>query len=355
MNQWEEKLFQLDEREKILKRLYENGGQNLVDQPMSYAQYIECLENGSCLNDELGNYYRDKSKDNLGNTVDEVEAVTEGNEIMVITHQRYSYPVMHNHAYVEILYVYCGKCVHFVEEHSFEMNTGDVCILAPNAMHAISVTSTETTVINIMVSKKLFDASFLGMVKGSRILIEFFEHVLYNKKVSPYIIFPTGKDCWMKNTVLLMYQETVERYYAFEKSLCLYMEQVFIHLIRRYEMQAIVSDPIDVSMNGNIVPVLGYISVNYNRVSLKDTASFFGYSASYLGKMIKKYTGKTYGTIISEIQMENARRLIEEDQMNITEICQEVGCFDASHLNHKFKKFYGKSPEEYKKDLKEKG
>ena len=279
MDQWEANILRLSERELKLKKLYESGGQYLLEQAMTYAQYQEHLENGECLDDEIGQYYRDMTRNNLGSTNEEVETITKGNEIKVIRHERYSYPVLHNHSYVEILYVYSGSCIHFVEEHSFEMMEGDICILAPNATHAISAMSSEAVILNLLVSKKLFDSSFLKMIKGSQVLMDFFEHVLYNKRVSPYIIFRTEGDNWLKHTMLLMFKEENEKNYAYEKSMKLYMEQVFIHLIRRYEMQAIVTDPIDVSLNDHIVAVLGYISVNYNRLSLNETADFFGCTA----------------------------------------------------------------------------
>lgn len=348
MDKWKRKLEQLNEREKKLKCLYESGRKEMVESVLSYEQYCSCVEMGKCLDDEIGRYYRDKSKNLLGYTIDEVEVISK-EEIDVVVHQRYSYPVMHNHAYVELIYVYSGSCIHFVETGSFEMKAGDICILAPNAMHAVSVSSDDVTVVNLMISKKLFDAAFLGMIRGDRLLVDFFQNVLYNKKVSPYIIFHTKQDALVRKIVLDMYREREEMLYAYKENLELYIKQLFIHLIRCYEMLAVVSDPIEAIQDDHIVAVLGYISVNYNWVSLKAVSDFFGYNDSYLSKLLKKHTGKTFSVIITELQMEHAGKLLEEGKLSITEICQCVGCFDSSHLNRKFNKFYGMSPDEYRK------
>ena len=46
--------------------------------------------------------------------------------------------------------------------------------------------------------------------------------------------------------------------------------------------------------------------------------------------------------------MKNAARLLEETRLSLTEIGEEVGCYDASHFTHKFKNIYGVTPKEYR-------
>jgi AraC-like DNA-binding protein len=45
--------------------------------------------------------------------------------------------------------------------------------------------------------------------------------------------------------------------------------------------------------------------------------------------------------------MEQAVRLMDGGKHNLTEIAQEIGCFDTSHFNKKFKAVYGISPRQY--------
>ena len=122
-------------------------------------------------------------------------------------------------------------------------------------------------------------------------------------------------------------------------------------MIRYYQMQAIVAESVQYTHDNHIVAILGYISVNYNQVTLKETAEFFNYSEAYLSRMLKKYTSKTFVQIVSELQMKHAKELIEAGKLSLAEISQEVGCFDASHFTKKFKKQFGISPDEYRKQL----
>jgi len=344
-------IFQLSDFEIKLKKLYLNGNKPLFKSPMSFEDYKELTILQPDLLDS-SNYFADQTQGHLGITIVEVEKISKGDEIVIFVVERYTYPVLHNHSYIEMVYVFGGSFTHFVEDQTFTMNPGDFCILAPNAMHAVAVESDDTIVVNLLISRNVFNNSFLKLLRGGSLLIEFFENILFNKRVSPYVVYPTGDDPWLHQVMLNMLAEYSKKAYAYKESLELYTRQLFIHIIRNYEMFARVSDTIDNSQDNNIVAILGYISVNYTHITLKELALFFNYSEAYISRLLKRYTGKTFGLLITELQMKYAKELIEEGCLNMAEISQKVGCFDASHLNRKFKKIYGIPPIEYKKNNK---
>ncbi|WP_050639806.1 MULTISPECIES: AraC family transcriptional regulator [Clostridia] len=347
-----DKLFELSNLEKIFKAEYENGGQMYLNKPMTNRMYKEIISKKRKFKEyysEIEIHHEGILNDTMGNTIKDVNI--DGEYIELSLHGRYSFPLLHNHEYIELIYVYSGNCTHFVEDQSFEMKEGDVCILAPNAMHAISAVDDEAVIINIMMSKKMFNTSFLNILKGEQLLSDFFENVLYNRRVTPYIIFPTANDPWLHQTVMTMYRESIHKDYLFNEIEILYVKQLFIHLIRRYELMAIVSNPINSSPENNIVSVVGYISVNYNHITLHKTAEFFGYNETYLGQMLKKYTGKKFTTLLNEVKLSHAKNLLETSTMSITEIGCEVGFYDSSHFTRKFKEVFGITPKSYRTNL----
>lgn len=338
--------FPLSEKESAFKAEYENGGQELLKKPMMFEEYKHLSEKQKKNYDQMEGYHTNTPN---GTTRDIAET---GDIVEVVRHGRYSYPIMHNHMHVELVYVYSGQCVHYVEEHVIPMKEGDFCILAPSTMHATAVEDDDTIVFNLMMSRQMFDASFLKILKTGKVLSEFLNRILYKKQVSPYVLFQTGEDEWLHQTMLNVYQERKRKDYLYNESVTLYAKQIFIYLIRNYELMAIVSNPIDNSQENNIVALLGYITVNYNHITLKQVSRFFGYNEVYLGQTLQKYTGKSFNTLVTELQVENARRLLKESYMNIAEISSEVGCYDASHLTRKFKKAFGITPNEYRKQVK---
>lgn len=340
-------LFALSNQEKHFKYEYENGGSEYLKKPMSYAEFEELSSEKRKYYMEAETYHETVTTNAPGNTIKEFDY--DGDQVEVVLHGRFSYPIMHNHAYIELVYVYSGRCTHFVEKQVIHMKEGDLCILAPEAMHAVAVEDENTIVINIMMSRQLFDFSFLKILKGGRMALDFLENILYRKKVSPYLIFPTGEDKWIHELALKIYKERKEKDYLYNESVTLYVKQIFIQLIRSYEMMAIISDPLDNSQENNIMALMGYLSVNYSHVTLKQAAQFFGYNENYLGKILMRYTGKTFSCLITELQMENAKQMLEETNMSITEVSTAVGCYDSSHFTRKFKKTFGMTPQAFRK------
>ena len=400
------KLETLTEREKQMKKLYLGEGNDFLSRPMSFAEYKQLIREHPEYPD-VGFVYEMGSMARLGTTVPEVEALTNGDAIDVEVHERYGYPVVHNHVYIEMIYVYSGICTHYIESRTgrkpgtggsrktqlneepvsdgklwlsgasgterkpetgsnseiyedfgtfsgwkgFQMKEGDLGFLSPNVRHVITALADDVIVLNVLLSKQLIDTGFLALLKDKYLLADFFKNILYERGASAYILFPTGADPWMKQTFGLIYQEEQKREYAYREYLVLYVKQVMIHLIRRYQLQAVVAESVQQEMGSHVVAILAYISVNYNQVSLKQTAEFFHFSEAYLSRMLKKYTSRTFVQIITELQMKHGKELIEEGKLNLAQISQEVGCFDASHFTKKFKKQFGISPEEYRKKL----
>lgn len=343
------KLEQLDGRplnddEKIYKNAFLTGGADMWQHPISFASYENYIEEGIIDVSGTSPNYRVKSKEGAIYTAGSVKNSA---NIDISLHMRYSYPVLHNHDYVEIIYVASGECTHYLEDTSFGMYSGDVCILAPNAFHALSCTNDDSCIINIMMNRKYFDKHFMDILRGGKLLSGYLESILYSQVASPYILFPTGADPWLRILAQHLITECHGDLHAREYSIRLLSNSFLLHLVREYEMNAIVPDHKSNTQNSLIVAVLGYLSVHYNTTSLSDTADYFGYSSSYLSHMIHENTGKTFNAIIHEQQMEHAAALLRNSKMSITEIAQEVGCFDSSHFGKKFKSFYGCSPKQY--------
>ena len=334
----------LQEDEILLKKSYKKEHLFLWEKPMTFTEYEQYKAEGLIIPTPTGHYYKEKSIDRLGVTVNDV--ITSSHTDITL-HIRYSYPVLHNHDYIEIIYVAAGSCQHFFENTSFQMKEGDICIMAPFTLHALSCTNDESCILNLMVSKKVFNQNFLELLRGGKVVSEFLEKIIYQHTASPYILFPTKRDPWLLELATRLITEKKLKLHAYEYSIRLLANEFLLHISREYEAFAIVPDQQGNSQNTLIVAVLSYLSVNYSSATLHDTAAFFGYSSAYLSRFIRENTGKTYNTIITELQMEHAMKLLKSGEQNLTEIAHTVGCFDSSHFNKKFKNVYGISPKQY--------
>jgi len=90
--------------------------------------------------------------------------------------------------------------------------------------------------------------------------------------------------------------------------------------------------------------------INDNRgkvVSLQDVASKLNISSGYLSTIFKQYTGVSFIDYVTEVKMEEAKRLLKEGKYKIYEIAQMTGYENAYYFSKVFKKVTGITPREF--------
>ncbi|MDH3323756.1 MAG: helix-turn-helix domain-containing protein, partial [Flavobacteriaceae bacterium] len=88
------------------------------------------------------------------------------------------------------------------------------------------------------------------------------------------------------------------------------------------------------------------------KFSINDLASEIGFSKSQIWRKVKASTGKTTNEFIREIRLNEAAKLIEQDQYTASEIAYRVGFNSPSYFNKCFHDHFGVTPGDYK-ELKE--
>lgn len=84
-------------------------------------------------------------------------------------------------------------------------------------------------------------------------------------------------------------------------------------------------------------------------LNLKIISEYFNYNNAYIGKKFKKETGISYSQYLDEIRMGKAKQLIKDSKLMIYEIAERTGYMNLDYFYKKFKRFYGMSPNEYRK------
>ena len=86
-------------------------------------------------------------------------------------------------------------------------------------------------------------------------------------------------------------------------------------------------------------------------LSLTRVAKAVNISASYLSEKFKKVTGINFVDYVVRARIENARALLEDVDVRISEIAFAVGFQSLSQFNRVFKKLSRKSPTEFRARL----
>ena len=83
-------------------------------------------------------------------------------------------------------------------------------------------------------------------------------------------------------------------------------------------------------------------------ISLDDVSSYCNISSYYFSKLFKQETGENYVEYLNKVRIENAKRLLNESDSSIKEVCYSVGFSDPNYFSRAFKKYEGVTPSEYK-------
>ena len=100
----------------------------------------------------------------------------------------------------------------------------------------------------------------------------------------------------------------------------------------------------------DVYTCMSYVRNHVNTpLSLDDVAAVIGRSVSYTGNLFKKETGKTLGNYITECRLEEAKSLLHYTDMTLAEISCYL-CFSSqSYFQNVFKKEYGVTPMQYRR------
>ena len=91
-----------------------------------------------------------------------------------------------------------------------------------------------------------------------------------------------------------------------------------------------------------------YIKKNYNKnISVENIANLLGIERSYLSRLFKTHKNKSTQNYIIDYRMHKAKKMFEEEDMNVSQVCAAVGYTNIYCFSRIFKSRVGMPPKEY--------
>ena len=92
-----------------------------------------------------------------------------------------------------------------------------------------------------------------------------------------------------------------------------------------------------------------YIDRNFQKdLSLDEVSRMVNISPYYFSKLFKQGTGENFIEYLTRVRMEHARRLLEDPDASIKQVCVMSGYGDPNYFSRLFKKYEGVTPSEYR-------
>lgn len=234
--------------------------------------------------------------------------IRSGRNVSIIKHPRYFPRFYHEHLFFEIIYVLNGSCTQIFENQSISLKTGDLCIMAPNIVHAIDVFD-DSVILNVIIRRSTFLDIFINTVRDKTQISMFFLNNIYEKNKIPYLLFHTNGDLKIRNYILDMYLEQLENDEYSDRIICSILTIFFTQLIRLHQKDLEMPQE-KASLSHSETTVFNYIVNHYASVSLEEVAAHFHFSVPYCSKLIKKISGQTFSELLENIRLQQSENFL---------------------------------------------
>ena len=136
---------------------------------------------------------------------------------------------------------------------------------------------------------------------------------------------------------------------------CYFVEFLY-SLIRSDELSSHsipqIKPPIEISDNKLVDKINELLNQSiYSPLTLQTICEHFNLSKSYICRIYKDYTGVGIMKKLSELKLKEAKKLLRQDTMNISQTADKLAYSGIHNFTRAFKNFTGVSPTDYKKRL----
>lgn len=252
---------------------------------------------------------------------------------------------MHTHNEWEIFYIDSGEVTCVTETESRKLKAGEVIIHSPNTSHnTICNGKTSATMFNVLF---YCDSPEIECLKDKTLSV-------------PEVAIGTFKD--FMNECAATYKTSSypiivrdDAPFGGIQMARILLEKFFLMLIREIDKMCIRSAPISQSADtgrGIVDEICDYMQQNiYGRLTLDDLTEKFHFGKSFLCAQFKKITGSSPINFYLDLKLTEAKRLLREDDLTVTEIAEMLGFESHEYFSRYFKKRVGHSPRDFKKLL----
>lgn len=156
----------------------------------------------------------------------------------------------------------------------------------------------------------------------------------------------------LKNcTNIQLSQESILKDFNMKFQMCNKVKDVFELL--NMTIKKVITDVVEEKKNQNNRPIREaqkFINEHYpSQITLKEVSTVIGLNATYFSTLFKKETGLNFLEYVTSVRIREAKRLLSDSKMSVSDVAYEVGYSDLKHFSKQFKKITGLNPSQYRK------
>lgn len=238
----------------------------------------------------------------------------------------------HYHDYAELLWVEHGTGFHYINDTYIKLSPGDLVMIRPTDKHTFCPSNKGLTIVNIAFSKETLDYFHIRYFSN---LAQFF----WTNSVLPFHISISS---WLLKRFSICVDEAIKR-----PRTLLQQDSFLLFIFRHLNAQNLTEKSKDIpewlfntigefNTPENLSKGIDFFAVKCNR------------NKDYMNRIVKKATGKTLVSLITDMRLHYATVQLTMTSMPIKEICLNCGYQNLAYFYQIFAKRFDMTPKQYR-------
>lgn len=257
-------------------------------------------------------------------------------------------PDMHEHEYIEFVYILSGTAQHFIDGRCNIIEKGNYFIVDYKTQHMYKNGSEDFQRINCAFTPDFIDHS-LVKCRGFRDIARYYLiRISYSdlRELPVNHVFMDHNDEF-SDLMKKMYDDFIKQPFGYYELIrCNLLESLILAL---RQLVKSVHDKAAPNKDIRIEQICAYIEKNYaSDISLAEICDFIHFDYSYISALFKETEGCTFTEYLQKFRIREACHLLSNTDMNIDCITSLVGYSDVKYFRYIFKKYMGMSPSKFR-------
>ncbi len=248
--------------------------------------------------------------------------------------------VEHWHDYFEVFLILEGSVTHLINGKAQQLEANNLVFIRPGDVHKYVCSDKKVRFLNLAISKKTMFR-----------IMDLLGNTFDKEKMMSNIIPPTIKvSDRFKNRMLDNFQKVGTLEETNIQSYIIFMRTYLAEIISRFLL-----DDAPIEKEEHIPEWLVntckkmYMKENFV-IGYKRMVQLSGKTQEHLNRTMKKYMNTNANDFILGIRLEYASNMLKNSNMSISQVCKDCGLDSSSYFSALFKKRYGISPSDYRKN-----
>ncbi len=284
-------------------------------------------------------------------TVSNILTGQETAPVCLRSHPRFCEFPEHTHDYVEIMYVCAGAITHKIGERRVSVSAGDLLLLGNHAKHSIDPAGETDIGVNVIISAELFEILLNTLRRDTALKTKPLESFL-DKDVTRHRVFKCAQSVEIQNLIESMIYSSLflERQ---DEYLLEQLAKMLIYYLCLSDDTAAIADELSYTEQTK-KKLLKYIRTSYSTATLTESARMLGLSPTYLSRWVCANFNESFKELLMKERFSVARDLLCTTDTPIGDIIIHIGYENSSYFHKEFKKRFGMTPNQYRRQFSEK-